>query len=133
MLALARAKMRVEACTDIKTEGWQYRMPVYRHRRHPAAGLCFSDIVSLEPKSMQLLIREAGQKELALAMAGADEAVASVVYENMSCRAEAWIREEIAFLQKCGVGQRRFKEAQQKITNTLRSLEDKGEILLCIP
>ena len=133
MLALARAKMRVEACTDIKTEGWQYRMPVYRHRRHPAAGLCFSDIVSLEPKSMQLLIREAGQKELALAMAGADEGVASVVYENMSCRAEAWIREEIAFLQKCGVGQRRFKEAQQKITNTLRSLEDKGEILLCIP
>ena len=66
--------------------------------------------------------------QLAVALKGATEEVQSVIYANMSKRLSEMIKEDIEFMGP--VRLKDVEEAQQKIVNIIRKLEDAGEIVI---
>ncbi len=88
----------------------------------------FEDIVQLDDRSLQMVLREVDTKDLSLALKGTQGEVADKVYKNMSKRAADMLREEIEFMGPVKI--RDVEEAQQKVVNVIRALEDKGEIVI---
>ena len=88
----------------------------------------FEDIILLDDRSVQLVVREVDTKELALAMKATNEEVAAKIYKNMSKRAADMLKEEISYMGPVKI--RDVEEAQTKIVNIIRTLEDRGEIVI---
>lgn len=88
----------------------------------------FEDIVMLDDRSLQLVLREIESKDLALALKASSGEVSDKVYKNMSKRAAETLREEIEFMGPVRI--RDVEEAQQKIVNVIRRLEESGEIVV---
>lgn len=88
----------------------------------------FEDIIGLDSTSIQRFIRDTDNKELAVALKGATKEVADVIYANMSKRMAEMIKEDMDFMGP--VRLRDVEEAQQKIVNIIRRLEDAGEIII---
>ncbi len=88
----------------------------------------FDDIVYVEDSGIQKTLREVDSKDLALALKGANEEVASKVLKNMSERARDGIKEEIEFLGPVRV--KNVEEAQQRIVAIIRRLEEAGELIV---
>lgn len=88
----------------------------------------FDDLAQLDDRSMQRLLQEVDQKELARALKAATEGVAAKIFANLSERAQTMLRQEIEFMGP--VRLRDVEEAQSKIVRTARGLEEAGEIVL---
>lgn len=88
----------------------------------------FEDIVSLDDRSLQMVLREIDSKDLALALKAASAEVSGKVYKNMSKRAAEMLREEIEYMGPVRI--RDVEESQQKIVNVIRRLEEAGEIIV---
>ncbi len=88
----------------------------------------FEDIITLDNRSIQRFLREVENDVLATALKGANEEVAGVIYDNMSKRLTEMITEDIQYMGP--VRLRDVEEAQQKIVNTIRRLEEAGEIVI---
>lgn len=88
----------------------------------------FEDIIKMDDRSIQLVLREVDSKDLGVALKGSSEDVSTKVKRNMSKRAAQMLEEEIAFLGP--VRLRDVEEAQQRIVNIIRRLEDSGEIII---
>ncbi len=88
----------------------------------------FEDIVLLDDRSLQLVLREIDNKDLALALKATASEVANKVYKNVSKRAAEMLREEIEYMGPVRI--RDVEEAQQKIVNNIRRLEESGEIIV---
>ncbi|SNR89851.1 flagellar motor switch protein FliG [Anaerovirgula multivorans] len=88
----------------------------------------FEDIINLDSTSIQRFIREIDNSDLAIALKGATEEVASVIYTNMSKRMAEMIKEDMEFMGP--VRLRDVEEAQQKIVNIIRKLEETGDIII---
>ncbi|NLY76952.1 MAG: flagellar motor switch protein FliG [Tissierellia bacterium] len=87
----------------------------------------FEDIVSLDNRSIQRIIREIDNSQWAIALKGASEEVKEVIFANMSKRLVEMIKEDIDFMGPVRV--RDIEEAQQSIVNVIRKLEEDGEII----
>lgn len=88
----------------------------------------FEDVVSLEDRAIQRVLREVETKRLSLALKTADDELKEKIFANMSQRAGEMLREDMEFL-----GPVRLKDvelAQQEIVNTVRRLEEDGEIII---
>lgn len=88
----------------------------------------FEDIVLLDDRSLQMVLREIENKDLALALKAVSSDVANKIYKNMSKRASEMLREEIEFMGPVRI--RDVEESQQKIVNVIRRLEESGEIIV---
>ena len=88
----------------------------------------FDDIARLDDRSMQRLLKEVDQKELARALKAAAEAVAQKIFANLSERAQTMLRQEIEYLGP--VRLRDVEDAQGKIVRIVRALEEAGEIVV---
>jgi flagellar motor switch protein FliG len=88
----------------------------------------FEDIVGLEDRSVQQLLRQVETVDLAMALKGVGEEVRAKVTGNMSERAATTLLEEVDLLGQ--VRLRQVEEAQQKIIMTIRTLEESGDIVL---
>lgn len=88
----------------------------------------FEDIVMLDDRSLQLVLRDVDSKDLSLALKASQGEVAEKVFKNMSKRAADMLKEEIEFMGPVKI--RDVEEAQQKIVNVIRKLEDTGEIVV---
>ncbi len=88
----------------------------------------FDDILLIDDRSIQQILREVDQKDLILALKGAGEEVKAKILKNMSARARALIMEEMEVMGP--VRLKNTEEAQQKIVNTIRQLEEAGEIVV---
>ena len=88
----------------------------------------FEDILSLDDKSIQRVLREVDNNELAMALKGSTEEVQSVIFNNLSKRLAVMIREDMEFMGP--VRLKDVEEAQQKIVNVIRKLEDAAEIII---
>jgi flagellar motor switch protein FliG len=89
----------------------------------------FEDIITLDGRSIQMVLRQGiDNKDLAVALKGASEEVRSVIFANTSKRLAAMIREEMDFMGP--VRKSDVEEAQQKIVNIIRALQDRGEIIV---
>ncbi|MCD6317716.1 flagellar motor switch protein FliG [Candidatus Aerophobetes bacterium] len=87
----------------------------------------FEDILSIDDRSLQRVLREIDTKDLALALKGASRELREKFFKNMSSRAVETIKEDMEFMGPVRV--RNVEEAQQKIVNIIRKLEEKGEIV----
>lgn len=88
----------------------------------------FEDILTLDNRSIQRFLRDVENNQLAIALKGATEEVQKVIYSNMSKRLTEMIKEDIEFMGP--VRLKDVEEAQQKIVNIIRKLEDAGEIVI---
>ena len=88
----------------------------------------FEDIIGLDDRSLQMVLREIETKDLGLALKGVSEEVANKIFRNMSKRASEMLREEVEFMGPVRI--RDVEEAQQKVVNVIRRLEDSGEIVI---
>ncbi len=88
----------------------------------------FEDIIKLHDVAIQRVLREVDQKDLAKAMRGSNEEVAGRIYKNMSKRAADMLREEIQFMGP--VRLKDVEEAQQRIVQVIRRLDEAGEIIV---
>ena len=88
----------------------------------------FEDVVMIDDRSMQLVLRQVDNKDLSLALKATPPDVADKVFKNMSKRAADMLREEIEFMGPVKI--RDVEEAQQRIVNIIRTLEDKGEVTI---
>ncbi|MGA2164009.1 MAG: flagellar motor switch protein FliG [Solirubrobacteraceae bacterium] len=88
----------------------------------------FEDVVTLEDRAIQQVLREANQKDLVLALRGVPEAVKEKLLANMSERGAAMLLEEMEVQQP----QRRrdVEAAQGRIVAVVRRLEEAGTIVL---
>lgn len=88
----------------------------------------FEDIITLDDKSIQRVLREVDNNELAIALKSTTEEVQSVIFNNLSKRLAAMIKEDMEFMGP--VRLKDVEEAQQKIVNIIRKLEDSAEIII---
>ncbi|NLI88839.1 MAG: flagellar motor switch protein FliG [Epulopiscium sp.] len=88
----------------------------------------FEDILTLDNRSIQRILREVDNHELAIALKGSNEEVKEVIFSNISQRLATMIAEDLEYM-----GPKRIKEieeAQQNIVNIIRKLEETGEIII---
>lgn len=88
----------------------------------------FEDIVKLHDAALQRVLREVDTKDLARAMRGANEEVNERIFKNMSRRAADMLRDEIQYMGPIRL--REVEEAQQKIVQIIRRLDETGEIII---
>jgi flagellar motor switch protein FliG len=88
----------------------------------------FDDLVNLDNRTIQQVLREVDAKDLALALKGAKDEVKEHILKNMSSRAKAMILEDMDVMGP--VRLKHAEEAQQKIINVVRQLEEMGEIVV---
>ena len=88
----------------------------------------FEDILSLDDRAIQRVLRDVDNSDLALALKGATEEVQNVILNNLSKRLAVMIREDMDFMGP--VRMKDVEEAQQKIVNIIRKLEDSAEIVI---
>lgn len=88
----------------------------------------FEDILLLDDRAIQRVLRDVDNNDLAVALKGANEEVQGVIFKNLSKRLAAMIREDMEFMGP--VRMKDVEEAQQKIVNIIRKLEDSAEIVI---
>jgi len=88
----------------------------------------FEDILTLDNRAVQRTLREVDNQDLTLALKGASEEVKTKILNNMSKRQAEMVNEDIEFMGP--VRLRDVEDAQQRIVNTIRKLEDTGEIII---
>jgi flagellar motor switch protein FliG len=88
----------------------------------------FEDIVNLDNRSIQRVIRDVESEDLQLALKVASEEVKDVIFRNMSKRMAETFKEEMEFMGP--VRLRDVEEAQTRIVGTIRRLEESGEIII---
>ncbi|MFR8193991.1 MAG: flagellar motor switch protein FliG [Clostridium sp.] len=88
----------------------------------------FEDILMLDDRSIQRVLREVENSELAVALKNANEEVQNVIFNNMSTRLVDMIKEDMEYMGP--VRLKDVEEAQQKIVNIIRKLEDSAEIVI---
>lgn len=88
----------------------------------------FEDIVSLDDRAVQLILRQVETKELATALKGVRPEVKGKIAQNMSERAAQNLDEEIAMLGP--VRMKTVEEAQGAVVRSIRALEESGQIVI---
>ena len=88
----------------------------------------FEDIVNLDDRSIQRILKEVDGKDLALALKTANDELLARVFKNMSSRAGTTLREDIDLLGP--VRMRDVGKAQQSIVDVIRTLEENGQIII---
>ncbi|GHU56209.1 flagellar motor switch protein FliG [Clostridia bacterium] len=89
----------------------------------------FEDILTLDNRAIQTVLRQdIDNRELAVALKGAKPEVQDLIFANLSKRLAAMIREDMDFMGP--VRKSDSEEAQQKIVNIIRRLQDAGEIIV---
>jgi len=88
----------------------------------------FEDIVMLDDRSIQKVMREVDSQELAKALKSVDTEVQDKIFRNMSKRAAGMLKEDMEYMGP--VRLKDVEEAQQKIVSIIRHLEDTGEIVI---
>jgi len=88
----------------------------------------FEDILLLDDRAIQRVLHDVDNNDLALALKGSNEQVQNAIFNNLSKRLAAMIKEDMEFMGP--VRMKDVEEAQQKIVNIIRKLEDSAEIVI---
>lgn len=88
----------------------------------------FEDIIVLDDRAIQRVIREVENEDLILAMKTASDEVKNLLFSNMSERMAASLKEEMEYMGPVRLHD--VEEAQTRIVNAVRNLEDAGEIVI---
>ena len=88
----------------------------------------FEDILLLDDRAIQRVLRDVDNNDLAVALKGTNEEVQGVIFKNLSKRLAAMIKEDMEYMGP--VRMKDVEEAQQKIVSIIRKLEDSAEIVI---
>ena len=88
----------------------------------------FEDIMLLDDRAIQRVLRDVDNNDLSVALKGANEEVQNTIFKNLSKRLAAMIKEDMEFMGP--VRMKDVEEAQQKIVGIIRKLEDSAEIVI---
>ncbi len=88
----------------------------------------FEDVVLLDDRGIQLVLREVDTKDLALALKGTNDEVAEKILNNMSSRAATMLKEDMQYMGPVRV--REVEDAKQKIVKIIRKLEETGAVVI---
>ena len=88
----------------------------------------FEDILLLDDRAIQRVLRDVENADLSIALKGSNENVQGAIFKNLSKRLAAMIKEDMEFMGP--VRMKDVEEAQQKIVNIIRKLEDNSEIVI---
>ncbi len=88
----------------------------------------FEDIVMLDDRAIQKVLREVDTAELAKALKAVDSEVQDKIFRNMSKRAATLLKEDMEYMGP--IRMKDVEEAQQKIVAIIRKLEEQGEIVV---
>jgi flagellar motor switch protein FliG len=88
----------------------------------------FEDIVMLDDRAIQRVLREVDSQELSKALKSVDTEVQDKIFRNMSKRAAQMLKEDMEFMGP--VRLKDVEESQQKIVSIIRHLEETGEIVV---
>ena len=88
----------------------------------------FEDILLLDDRAIQRVLRDVDNNDLGIALKGANEEVQNVIFKNLSKRLSAMIKEDMEFMGP--VRMKDVEEAQQKSVGIIRKLEDSAEIVI---
>jgi len=91
----------------------------------------FEDVVLIDDRGIQRLMKEIEPKDLAIALKGVTDEVKEKFYKNMSKRAAEMLKEEMAYMGPVRI--RDVDQAQQRIVVVVKSLDAKGEIIISRP
>lgn len=88
----------------------------------------FEDIVLIDDKGIQRILRDVDKKDLALALKVSDEKIKNKIFKNMSERAASVVKEELDFMGP--VKLKEVESAQMRIVDVIKELEDQDEIAI---
>jgi len=88
----------------------------------------FDDLILVDDRSIQKILKEVDTKELSIALKGASEEVKEKIFRNMSERAANMLREEMEYLGPLRV--KDVEEAQKRILAIVSNLEESGDIVI---
>jgi flagellar motor switch protein FliG len=88
----------------------------------------FENIITLDDRAIQRILREVNSKDLILALKGASEEVRQLIFRNLSRRAAELLQEDLNMSGP--VRLRNVEEAQQRIVNVIRQLEAAEQIVI---
>jgi len=88
----------------------------------------FEDILLVNDKGIQAVLKEVDNEELSLALKTASDELKQKIFKNMSERAAQLIQEDMQYMGPVRVSD--VEAAQQKIVDVVRRLEDAGEIII---
>lgn len=88
----------------------------------------FEDILLLDDRAIQRVLRDVENSDLELALKAANDQVKSAIFNNLSKRLAVMIQEDMDFMGP--VRMKDVEEAQQKIVNVIRKLEENQEIII---
>ncbi|MCB1183243.1 flagellar motor switch protein FliG [bacterium] len=127
-------KQVAEILNEIDREVWQEILDEMREIDDEVANevnnlmFVFEDIVVLGDPAIQEILKEIDGKELTLALKGATEEIKTKVFGNMSKRAAEGIAEDMEYMGPVRLAE--VEEAQQRIVEVIRSLEEAGTITI---
>lgn len=88
----------------------------------------FEDILLLDDRAIQRVLRDVDNNDLSIALKGANQEVQNTIFNNLSKRLAAMIKEDMEYMGP--VRLKDVEEAQQKIVGVIRKLEDSSEIVI---
>ncbi len=91
----------------------------------------FEDIILLDDRSIQKVLREVDQQDLAKSLKAVDQEVQDKIFNNMSKRAAVALREDMEFMGPIRL--KDVEESQQRVVTIIRKLEEAGDIIISRP
>lgn len=88
----------------------------------------FDDLILLDDRSIQRLLKEVETKDLSTALKAASEEVKNKIFANVSERVAVMIKEEMEFMGPTRLSD--VEAAQGRIVETVRRLEEEGQIII---
>lgn len=88
----------------------------------------FEDIILIDDKGIQRILRDVDKRDLALALKVSDEKIRAKIFKNMSERAAAVVKEELEFMGP--VKLKEVESAQMRIVDVIKKLEEQDEVAI---
>ncbi len=127
-------KQVAQILNEIERETWQEILDEMREIDDEVANdvnnlmFVFEDIVMMNDSNIQEILKEIDGKELTMALKGATEEISTKILGNMSKRAAEGIREDMEYMGPVKLAE--VEEAQQRVVEVIRSLEEAGTITI---
>ncbi len=128
------SKQVAELLNEVDQEVWTEILDEMREINEETAGevknlmFVFEDIMTLEDRYVQEFLKEIDGKELTMALKAASEEVKNKILGNMSKRAAQGILEDMEYMGPVRLSE--VEEAQQRVVDVIRRLEEEGTIVL---
>ena len=88
----------------------------------------FEDITTMDNRSIQRFLRDCDPKDIVLSLKGANTEVANLIFSNMSTRMAESIKSDLEVTVNVRI--KDVEDAQQRIVNVIRKLEEEGELVI---